>query len=66
MTEKDTYSVTTRMTDEEAGSEGLDEVSAAKRELKALEIMKSRGLIPDHEFENRQQELMAIIQLKTV
>lgn len=62
MTDPNEYSITSVATDAEAGTEGLDKVSEAKRELKALKVMKDRGLISESEYQMRYEELSMIVQ----
>ena len=50
-------STTTAKTDAEAGDEGLYTAEGVERELKALHVMKSRGLIDDSAFEERKRDL---------
>ena len=55
--EDEDISTTTAQTDAEAGNEGLNTADGIARELNALHVMKSRGLIDDSAFEERKRVL---------
>lgn len=44
-------------TDDESGTEGADAAADAARSLRALQVMRDRGLITPEEFEARRRAL---------
>lgn len=44
-------------TDDESGNEGADAALDAKRSLRALEVLRDRGLIDPAEFERRRRAI---------
>lgn len=43
----------TAAVDDESGAEGLDDADERQRSIKALTIMRDRGLIPAEDYERR-------------
>jgi hypothetical protein len=46
-------------TDDESGNEGADAAGDAARSLRALEVMRDRGLIGPAEFEARRRAILS-------
>lgn len=47
----------TASTDDESGNEGADAAVDAKRSLRALEVLRDRGLIDPSEFDRRRRAI---------
>ena len=47
----------TASTDDESGNEGIDAALDARRSLRALEVLRDRGLIDPAEFERRRRAI---------
>ncbi|HZH27782.1 MAG TPA: SHOCT domain-containing protein [Azospirillaceae bacterium] len=48
-------------TDHESGNEG-DAADEAARSLRALKVMRDRGLLSDAEFETRRREILGSVE----